>query len=1120
MMLEKKGSPFMMKYFSAWIIFIFANSMILPNVTISIGDIEVGGYTEDIIVPITLVNPDNPVGGFQFDIIPEPNIITLSGATPINPDNYSADYNVFDDGSARVIFYDNTGNAISAGGDDIVLNLHYDGSDILSALIDLEAYDLSVSDDNGNLIDGELINGSITIGDVIILSASTDTGDVSELVYLDIELQNSGEVGGLQFDIFDTPNYLDVTGFTTTERTEGFNIDFNELENGHTRIIIYSAENQNISIGSGAIVNMEMEVHEDAYNSNVGVNFSNITVTDGIGGSYWVAGADSGTVTVSPGYIEEPHNLQAQDGLDGQVILSWDPPYGPIPEDFSEDFEEGNIPENWTISTNSSQGWFITQDGSSSFWTIPSHTWYMCSNDDMADDDGSMDYLITPPLNVTGAENITLNFASYYDGAYGHSAHIAVSTDGINFTEVYTLDPASEWVTETVDLSDNTGVPNLYIAFHSNDNGFWASGWAVDDVFITFATRDVPRNLHYRLTSTGEWMLSSPKEDVISAFPGGIPFEIKYDINNPIRNDFRPVELDAFKIYRSLNSASDFEEIAEVGGDINTYIDEDVENSTTYYYFVTAIYPDGSESGPTDVVSATPVEWVELWFDDGSSLSGQMDTLDFYINNESELGLFYFEIMDYPDVLNSINILPTERTSDWALEIADQGDGSIAITGISVGSPLGSGDGPVCRAVLYPTAEEETTVNLSYTTGTSIQDVGYVDLNWTSENGVYEVGIETQYLNLYGGYGNSGEETTGSVFLDNTQPIYAIQFDILADPPFITGADFAFNELLNLDGWSLSGTDIGTGYRVAAYDNSQSNPIEPGIKHLIDINYDILSGVPDGTIIDITISEPVLADVNNLPMVTVGSPHSFYVGQPPVGCTIENANGQMISGGIGTFEIHVDNTETLNILEFEIVDMPDYMVITNITPIGRFDDGTVDGISGETESGSFYFLGYDFATGIEPDTGPILEVEVEFTDNLSNPSVVFMITEISAGDVNANPLTVIADNFGQFNNEMVNIDFNLMIPDDFKLYPNFPNPFNPSTSISFDVPINSNVRLDIYDMRGRIVRNLINDEYNPGNYSIRWRGSDNYGNDVSAGIYIYKLNANGNIFSQKMIFIK
>ena len=134
--------------------------------------------------------------------------------------------------------------------------------------------------------------------------------------------------------------------------------------------------------------------------------------------------------------------------------------------------------------------------------------------------------------------------------------------------------------------------------------------------------------------------------------------------------------------------------------------------------------------------------------------------------------------------MNGLNILPTERTESWALEIADQGDGTIAITGISIGEPLLPGSGPVCRAVLYPDAEEEMIVNLSFTSGTSIQDVGYVDLNWTAEGGTYEVGIETQYINLYGGYALSGEQTSGSVFMETTQPVYAIEFDILADPPY------------------------------------------------------------------------------------------------------------------------------------------------------------------------------------------------------------------------------------------------------------------------------------------------------------------------------------------------
>lgn len=1094
-------------------------SFAFSNVIVTIGDADVSGYTSDIVVPVSIENPVNTVGGLQFDILSTPDLLLLSSVSAIDADNFSADYNVLDDGSARVVFYSNNGSGIAAGGNGTVINLHYNGSDILSAFFELEGYALTVSDEDGAIIGGQINSGSLTIGDVVTMSATSDTGDISEEVMIDIHLGNSGLVGGLQFDIADSPNYIDVIGLTTTERSTGFNIDFNELANGLTRVIMYNAENSNIEIGTGPIARLQMVIHENAYNSNVGINFENVTITDAIGGSYFIESIDSGTVTVSPGYIEEPHNLQAQDGMDAEVLLSWDAPYGPIPQEFEEDFEEGSVPEGWVATTNSAQGWFITQDGSSDFWSIPSHSWYMCSNDDMANDDGSADYLILPPLNVSGADNISLNFASYYDGSYSQTAHIAVSTDGTNFTEVSTLNAASEWVMESVDLSEYGGAANLYIAFHANDNGAWASGWAVDDVLVSFAVLNTQRALHYNLTELGQWAVSAPKEDVLLEFGGGIPLGQKFDLENPIFTTERPVDIDAYKIYKSLSSNSDFEEIAEVNGDVTTYSDDDVVNSTTYYYKVTAIYPDGSESGATNTVSATPVEWVELSMDNGSSLSGQMDTIDFYINNETELGLFYFEIMDYPNVMNGLNILPTERTSSWALEIADQGDGTIAITGISIGDPLLPGDGAVCRAVLYPVAEEEMTVNLSFTSGTAIQDVGYVDLNWTADGAIYTVGIETQFLSLYGGYALPGEQTTGSVFMETTQPVYALEFDIIADPPFLTGVNLDFSQLIDLDNWSVSGSDIGIGYRITAFDNSGSNPINPGIRHLADVDYSVFNDIPEGTIVDITVSDPVIADVNNLPMVTQSTPHSFYIGQPPAGCTIENASGQLTPGGTGVFEIHMENTETINILEFEIMDMPNNMVITNVTPLGRFDDGTIDGGTGETEEGNFYFLGYDFASAIEPGEGAILEVEVEFTENLDNSSIIFMISSISAGDVNAVPVTIIADDFGQFSGYL-NTFVEGSLPKEFTLHSNYPNPFNPSTVISYDLSRETAVKLNVYDMKGRRINALVNQVQSAGRHHVRWNAKDARGNGISAGVYLYRLEAGGKVFTEKMIFMK
>ena len=106
--------------------------------------------------------------------------------------------------------------------------------------------------------------------------------------------------------------------------------------------------------------------------------------------------------------------------MDGQVQLTWHAPIGPIPEQFSEDFETGNLPNGWSVITNGN-GWYITENGSSNYWTIPNHTFYAVSNDDgyngedTQDNDGN-DYLVLPSINMAGATNVTINFASFFTG--------------------------------------------------------------------------------------------------------------------------------------------------------------------------------------------------------------------------------------------------------------------------------------------------------------------------------------------------------------------------------------------------------------------------------------------------------------------------------------------------------------------------------------------------------------------------------------------------------------------------------------------------------------------------------------------------------------------------------
>jgi parallel beta-helix repeat protein len=89
------------------------------------------------------------------------------------------------------------------------------------------------------------------------------------------------------------------------------------------------------------------------------------------------------------------------------------------------------------------------------------------------------------------------------------------------------------------------------------------------------------------------------------------------------------------------------------------------------------------------------------------------------------------------------------------------------------------------------------------------------------------------------------------------------------------------------------------------------------------------------------------------------------------------------------------------------------------------------------------------------------------------------------------------------------------------LSPNFPNPFNPATAIQFRVPSpGSRVRLSIYDLSGRLVRTLVDDERGAGEHTVVWRGLDDSGRQVGSGVYFYRLEVAGATLERKMVMLK
>ena len=88
------------------------------------------------------------------------------------------------------------------------------------------------------------------------------------------------------------------------------------------------------------------------------------------------------------------------------------------------------------------------------------------------------------------------------------------------------------------------------------------------------------------------------------------------------------------------------------------------------------------------------------------------------------------------------------------------------------------------------------------------------------------------------------------------------------------------------------------------------------------------------------------------------------------------------------------------------------------------------------------------------------------------------------------------------------------------LHDNFPNPFNPTTTIAFSLAHESNVKLVIYNMLGQRIRTLVNGKHAPGSHSVVWNGRDDQGRMVSSGVYFYRLQAGRFIETRRMVLVE
>ena len=150
---------------------------------------------------------------------------------------------------------------------------------------------------------------------------------------------------------------------------------------------------------------------------------------------------------------------------------------------------------------------------------------------------------------------------------------------------------------------------------------------------------------------------------------------------------------------------------------------------------------------------------------------------------------------------------------------------------------------------------------------------------------------------------------------------------------------------------------------------------------------------------------------------------------------------------------------------------------------------------------------------------PYVDIIEDMTDNNVTIATIEWTVHVTDGidtvEADNAPFTVAID--GGY---AMNTFSEALIPEVFALHQNYPNPFNPITTLRYDLPENSYVNVTVYDMLGREVKTLVNSVQNVGFKSVLWNATNNQGNPVSAGVYLYQIQAGEFRQTKKMVLLK
>jgi hypothetical protein len=386
---------------------------------------------------------------------------------------------------------------------------------------------------------------------------------------------------------------------------------------------------------------------------------------------------------------------------------------------------------------------------------------------------------------------------------------------------------------------------------------------------------------------------------------------------------------------------------------------------------------------------------------------------------------------------------------------------------------------------------------------------------------------------------HSGQKAVLDIFFANADTLNAIDLPL----------DYEYNDLI-IDSVSFVGSRIEDKFLTvvdidsvkpqihigAFYFDTTKEEVGPGsglfarIHMTIPVEYDTRLIPFDTTRIVTTLKFVDKYNASFVPIFGKGYVNNTFSPNVDDSVWIDNIN--IVPGDKFSIGVHADN-------EFPCVNvrMPLEYQSDNIV----FDSLSIDGtrsfhaILAETladdEAKTVYLiLGYDDAQPLPAGSGPIAELHFTCALSGTTSSVLVDTTEIALGDYYFQLSDLFSNMkiYPTITPGIISVDLSTDVETDnfgnlpkvYSLDQNYPNPFNPTTSIRFALPERSRVTLDVFNILGQNVRQLVNDNLQAGYHSIIFDCRDNDGKELASGVYLYRLKTDQFTRSRKMMLMK